>query len=371
VNCTETVWSHLKTRRTGYHSTSDETCYEGHFRLFVPPSHDFVPDRQQPPCLDETNTRTALAVEVWHRGSNKPSIETRVDPPLKPSPQMNVILRGWKQRVRLSYSKVLDTILKGRDMLFQESPGEDTTLQFLFSSLLQALFCIQTGSEISFSFHSIPGVYLKSIYKSSRLFSSHDLEDIKMRFSTASTIVLFLCLSVDALPGRHRGRPGRPGANVGTPTNGNSPQNTNQPNNNPAAGSPTTNNQPASTNTPSNNDNNNNNNNPTNLDPSLVPAFTIQSGTGVGANGVPIPENCPPARAEFISKLSTNIAAGDVLGTPITFNTDPTVQDTKTNQDRATAMIITLQSFSGVKGVGCPGASTPELISQQKTGVVS
>ncbi|KAH6694836.1 hypothetical protein BKA61DRAFT_438148, partial [Leptodontidium sp. MPI-SDFR-AT-0119] len=102
------------------------------------------------------------------------------------------------------------------------------------------------------------------------------------------------------------------------------------------------------------------------LDPSLVPVFSIQAGTGVGANGVAIPKTCPPSRSDFISKLSTNIAAGNVLGTPITFNTNPAVQDTKTNQDRATAMIITLQSFTGVKGVGCPGASTPELISQQK-----
>lgn len=47
------------------------------------------------------------------------------------------------------------------------------------------------------------------------------------------------------------------------------------------------------------------------------------------------------------------------------------MQDTSTNKNRATAMIITLQSFTGKKGVGCPGASTPELISQQKTGVVS
>ncbi|KAH7409037.1 hypothetical protein BKA64DRAFT_664035 [Cadophora sp. MPI-SDFR-AT-0126] len=189
-----------------------------------------------------------------------------------------------------------------------------------------------------------------------------------MQFSISTTVIFFLCLSVDAFPGRHRGRPGKPATNIGTPTNSNPSKNTNQSNNNPTAGSPNANNPPASTNVPSNN---NNNNNPTNLDPSLVPVFAIQAGTGIGANGVPIPENCPPARADFISRLTTNIAAGNVLGTPITFNTDPTVQDTKTNKDRATAMIITLQSFTGVKGVGCPGASTPELISQQKTGVVS
>ncbi|KAE8441319.1 hypothetical protein EG329_005514 [Mollisiaceae sp. DMI_Dod_QoI] len=107
------------------------------------------------------------------------------------------------------------------------------------------------------------------------------------------------------------------------------------------------------------------------INPSLVPIFSIATGSGVGANGVAIPKNCPPARSAFIAKLSANVAAGNVLGTPITFNNDPTVQDTKTNEARATAMIITLQSFTGVKGVGCPGASTPELLKEQKTGVAS
>lgn len=107
------------------------------------------------------------------------------------------------------------------------------------------------------------------------------------------------------------------------------------------------------------------------IDPSLVPNFSIKAGSGIGANNVPIPKNCPPARADFIKKLSDNVAAGNVLGTKITFNTDPKVTDANTQKTRATAMIITLQSFTGVKGVGCPGASTPELTTQQKTGVMS
>ncbi|TVY49268.1 hypothetical protein LCER1_G007694, partial [Lachnellula cervina] len=90
-----------------------------------------------------------------------------------------------------------------------------------------------------------------------------------------------------------------------------------------------------------------------------------------GANGVAIPAVCPPARADFIAKLNSNVAAGNVLGTPITFNTNAAVQDVNTNKNRATAMLITLQNFTGKKGVGCPAASTPELLSQQKTGVVS
>ncbi|TAQ88166.1 hypothetical protein B7494_g3529 [Chlorociboria aeruginascens] len=107
------------------------------------------------------------------------------------------------------------------------------------------------------------------------------------------------------------------------------------------------------------------------IDSSLVPHFSIVAGSGIGAGGVAIPKTCPPARQAFIDKLSTNVANGNVLGTKISFNANPQVQDTNTNKLRATAMIITLQSFSGVKGVGCPGTSTPELLTQQKTGVVS
>ncbi|CAG8982078.1 hypothetical protein HYALB_00014041 [Hymenoscyphus albidus] len=107
------------------------------------------------------------------------------------------------------------------------------------------------------------------------------------------------------------------------------------------------------------------------VNPALVPVFKIQPGSGVGANNVPIPKDCPPARAEFIQKLSANVAAGNVLGQRINFNTDIKVTDVKTQKDRATAMIITLQSFSGTKGVGCPGASTPELTELQKTGIQS
>ncbi|CZT08097.1 uncharacterized protein RCO7_09568 [Rhynchosporium graminicola] len=169
-----------------------------------------------------------------------------------------------------------------------------------------------------------------------------------------------LCIGVTASP--HHGRPVQPATNI------NPPQNNNQTgkNDNPSIGSPTTSiNLSSKKKLPANN-----NRNSENLDPSLIPIFSIRSGTGVGANGVAIPNTCPPARGDFISKMSANIAAGNVLGIPITFNTDPKVQDIKTNKARATAMIITLQSFSGVKGVGCPGASTPELISQQQTGVV-
>ncbi|TVY32463.1 hypothetical protein LOCC1_G008699, partial [Lachnellula occidentalis] len=107
------------------------------------------------------------------------------------------------------------------------------------------------------------------------------------------------------------------------------------------------------------------------VSPALVPVFSIKTGSLKGANGVAIPAACPPSRADFIAKLSSNVAAGNVLGSPITFNTDAAVQDTATNKARATAMLVTLQNFTGKPGVGCPAASTPELLSQQKTGVVS
>ncbi|TVY37484.1 hypothetical protein LSUB1_G004494 [Lachnellula subtilissima] len=105
------------------------------------------------------------------------------------------------------------------------------------------------------------------------------------------------------------------------------------------------------------------------VSPTLVPVFSIKTGSLKGLNGVAIPAVCPPSRADFIAKLNTNVAAGNVLGTPITFNTNAAVQDTNTNKNRATAMLITLQNFTGKKGVGCPAASTPELLTQQKTGV--
>lgn len=113
------------------------------------------------------------------------------------------------------------------------------------------------------------------------------------------------------------------------------------------------------------------------IDPSLVPSYGIQrgvnpeSGSCDGANGVKIPCSCPPLRQDFLNKLNQNVAAGNVLGNEITFNTDPNVQDSQTNIDRATAMLITLQNFNGTAGVGCPAASAPNFLSQQQTGQVA
>ncbi len=113
----------------------------------------------------------------------------------------------------------------------------------------------------------------------------------------------------------------------------------------------------------------------------LVPQFgvvantnpnAIQQGSCEGFNGVTtiaIPCFCPPDRATFLQNLTQAIAAGRVLDNPINFSTDATDQSEQTNKQRATACIILLQNFNGTAGVGCPAASAPNLLSQQKTGV--
>ncbi|KAJ0107436.1 hypothetical protein N8I77_002315 [Diaporthe amygdali] len=115
---------------------------------------------------------------------------------------------------------------------------------------------------------------------------------------------------------------------------------------------------------------------------SLIPEFGVQAGvnpTGTGncdgfnaiANKVvPIQcDKCPPPRDDFVNKLASDLTAGNVFGSPVTFNTDPSVQDEQTNKDRATACLITLQSFYGQKGVGCPAVAAPNFAKQQVTGI--
>ncbi|KAK0708689.1 hypothetical protein B0H67DRAFT_590935 [Lasiosphaeris hirsuta] len=106
--------------------------------------------------------------------------------------------------------------------------------------------------------------------------------------------------------------------------------------------------------------------------------FGIQTGSGVGTNGTPIPADCPPAPTDpkFLGGLSQLLTDGffpdPSVPAPINlarFN-DAGDQSVQTNRDRATAMVQVLQSLSGTKGVGCPGASVPVLIAQQRTGVV-
>ncbi|KAK0611653.1 hypothetical protein B0T14DRAFT_530826 [Immersiella caudata] len=107
--------------------------------------------------------------------------------------------------------------------------------------------------------------------------------------------------------------------------------------------------------------------------------FGIQAGSGVGANNVPIPADCPPSPSDprFLGGLAALLTQG--------FFPDPSVpapldlaafnnaadQSQNTVRQRATAMVQVMQSISGTKGVGCPGASFPVVIAQQQTGVVA
>ncbi|KAK0648702.1 hypothetical protein B0T16DRAFT_287802, partial [Cercophora newfieldiana] len=109
----------------------------------------------------------------------------------------------------------------------------------------------------------------------------------------------------------------------------------------------------------------------------VIPSnFGIQTGSGVGANNVPIPADCPPSPSDprFLGGLASLLTQG--------FFPDPSVpspidlerfnnagdQSEQTNRERATAMVQVMQSISGTKGVGCPGASFPVVINQQRTG---
>lgn len=112
----------------------------------------------------------------------------------------------------------------------------------------------------------------------------------------------------------------------------------------------------------------------------LVPSFGVtrntnanakQRGSCDGSNGqatVLIPCSCPPDRDAFLAKLSTAAAQGNVFGDKITFSDDAADQSVATNKKRATAMLLVLQSFDGAKGKGCPGASAPNFLLQQKDG---
>ncbi|KAL1878123.1 hypothetical protein VTK73DRAFT_8003 [Phialemonium thermophilum] len=115
----------------------------------------------------------------------------------------------------------------------------------------------------------------------------------------------------------------------------------------------------------------------------LIPAFgvvtgaerdVLQIGSCSGFNGqtrVPIPCTCPPARDVFLKTLRDALIEGSILDEPISFDLDLSDGSADTNRTRATASIIVLQNFSGVKGVGCPAASAPNLKFMQVTGARS
>ncbi|KAF2241329.1 hypothetical protein BU26DRAFT_525171 [Trematosphaeria pertusa] len=109
------------------------------------------------------------------------------------------------------------------------------------------------------------------------------------------------------------------------------------------------------------------------IDRSLIPEFGLRAGqspNGSGscatANNILIPCFCPPDRGEFVDRVNSAVAAGNVLGTPVTFNVDPLAQSDKDRFDRATTCLIVLQNFNGTRGVGCPAVSVPNILSQQK-----
>ncbi|KAG6359069.1 hypothetical protein INS49_012589 [Diaporthe citri] len=116
---------------------------------------------------------------------------------------------------------------------------------------------------------------------------------------------------------------------------------------------------------------------------SLIPEFGVEQGvnpTGTGdcdgfnaAQNKVVPincEKCPPPRDAYVQQLAKDLNAGNVFGSPVTFNTDPaTANDAQANKDRATACLTSLQSFYGSKGVGCPAVAAPNMAKQQTTGV--
>lgn len=120
------------------------------------------------------------------------------------------------------------------------------------------------------------------------------------------------------------------------------------------------------------------------VNPALVPDFGVVAGTNANAQQVGscdgfaaatnakvlIPCTCPPSRDSFLAALNMNVAAGSVQGTPVQFNNNAADQSAATNQQRGTAMLVTLQNLFG-PGKGCPAASAPNFAVLQKSGTFS
>ncbi|EHA51289.1 hypothetical protein MGG_09742 [Pyricularia oryzae 70-15] len=117
------------------------------------------------------------------------------------------------------------------------------------------------------------------------------------------------------------------------------------------------------------------------LNPDLVPSFGVIPNTNrdaqqpgscdgfTGAEIVLIPCSCPPDRDLFLSRLRDAIAAGSFVDEPVSFSNDAADDSPATNRVRADAMLVVLQSISGVRGVGCPAASAPNFLEMQRSGV--
>lgn len=120
------------------------------------------------------------------------------------------------------------------------------------------------------------------------------------------------------------------------------------------------------------------------INPAVVPKFGVVAGTNAGAQQAGscdgfaaatnakflIPCTCPPSRDSFLAALNKNVAAGQVEGTPVRFGNNAADQRIATNQQRWTAMLVTLQNLFG-PDKDCPAASAPNFAVLQKSGTIS
>ncbi|KAK7182631.1 hypothetical protein PSPO01_11212 [Paraphaeosphaeria sporulosa] len=65
-------------------------------------------------------------------------------------------------------------------------------------------------------------------------------------------------------------------------------------------------------------------------------------------------------------KVNSAVALGNLLGILVTFNIDPLAQSEKYQFNLAIRCLIVLQSFNSTRGVGCPTASAPTILNQQR-----
>lgn len=207
-----------------------------------------------------------------------------------------------------------------------------------------------------------------------------------MQLSKLFFFAALLASTTTALPSPQRGERGKGKGRQGNRPPLRPPQNPDQvapPPPPPAGGAPPP---------PPNNNGGNNNNagggggggggggNGGQVNTAVIPTdFGIQAGSGVGVNNVPIPADCPPSPSDprFLNGLASLLTQGffpdPSVPAPIdlaTFN-NANDQSEGTNRARATAMVQVMQSIGGTKGLGCPGASFPVIVAQQRTGVVA
>ncbi|KAF2763175.1 hypothetical protein EJ05DRAFT_472094 [Pseudovirgaria hyperparasitica] len=181
-------------------------------------------------------------------------------------------------------------------------------------------------------------------------------------------VLTALAITVAAIPAPRRGRPllfndfgttappqNTPPVGVDNPQNGVDAQDTNNDAN--AQNAAANDQQPPK----------NNNNGGGTIDLALIPDFGITAGNPLPGTsdcigsvpGVPIPCTCPPSKEAFAAKLQEFLAAGQTpAGAAVSFPAGNSKQDQIVRIDTA---LVTLQSFTGQPGVGCPASSTTLL----------